>query len=102
MRTLKRHRSSVYSVAFSNDGLLATCSSDTTIKIWNPYSGNELSLMYAHSTSVRSIAFGESGLLASGSADLSVKIWNLYNKMNYLLVNGNLAQSSLHSFFRDL
>ena len=41
LKTLEGHSDAVFGVAWSIDGLLASCSSDKTVKIWNPSSSGE-------------------------------------------------------------
>jgi len=78
-KTLTRHSSSVNSVAISPDGqLLASGSTDDTIKIWNLGSGRLVRTLKGHSSDVNSVAISPDGqLLASGSWDNTIKIWNL-------------------------
>jgi len=70
----------VYSVAFSPDGrLLASGSSDKTVRLWDAATSKALRTLSGHTDyvrSVRSVAFSpDSRLLASGSADKTVRLW---------------------------
>src|SRR5262249_2565612 len=40
--TFRGHRGPVYTVAFSGDGQLASASTDGTIKVWDPRTGDEI------------------------------------------------------------
>ena len=69
--TLTGHSSYVNSVAFNSSGnILASGSSDRTIKLWNVESQTEIATLTGHSSYVNSVAFNSSGnILASGSMD---------------------------------
>ncbi|MBG1259620.1 hypothetical protein F8S20_11070 [Nostoc sp. BAE] len=57
--------------------LLASGSDDTTIKLWNAFTGECLKTLWGHSSWVNSVSFSPDGrLLASGSYDQTVKLWN--------------------------
>jgi WD40 repeat protein len=67
-------------VAFDpqKSNILASCSDDKTIKIWDITSGSCLSTLTGHSGWVLSVAFSKDGTrLVSGSADKTVKIWSV-------------------------
>lgn len=67
--TLQGHTGAVTCVAFSPDGTtLASCSVDTTVRLWDVAMGEELSTLYGHPTMVYAVAFSPNGtLLASGN-----------------------------------
>lgn len=67
----------VNSVAFSHSGqLLASASDDTTIRLWNPITGEQLFELEGHSDGVIGVAFSPDDLLASASEDKTVRLWN--------------------------
>jgi hypothetical protein len=69
----------VHSVAFSPDGqLLASGSSDTTIKLRDVATGREIRTFSGHTGEVTGVVFSPDGtLLASGSLDKTVKLWDV-------------------------
>jgi WD40 repeat protein len=73
------HGASANAVAFSPDGqLLASASSDHTVKIWRVADGVLLRTLTGFFDSVTSIAFSHNGqLLAAGSIDRNVRAWNV-------------------------
>ena len=65
-------------VAISPNGrTLAACGLDTTIKLWDLVTGQQLPSLVGHSQAAVSLAFSPDGkLLGTGSWDRTVKIWN--------------------------
>jgi len=57
--------------------MLASGSSDKTIKLWDVATGSELHTLTGHSSEVNSVTFSPDGkTLASGSDDAKTKLWN--------------------------
>ena len=73
------HTGSVQAVAFSPDGqILASGSSDQTIKLWDAVSGQELRSLTGHNGEISSVSFSPDGkFLISGSWDKTIKLWNI-------------------------
>jgi WD40 repeat protein len=78
LQTLEGHSGPVNSIAWSQDGSrLASGSSDNTVRIWDPATGQCTSTLEGHSGRVNSIAWSQDGSrLASGSRDETVRIWD--------------------------
>jgi len=76
--SLRGHTDDVTSVAFSPDGqILASGSTDETIRLWNVNTGELLETIEGHTDDVTSIAFSPDGqILASGSTDETIRLWN--------------------------
>ncbi|KAI4164920.1 MAG: hypothetical protein LQ342_001553 [Letrouitia transgressa] len=76
---LKGHRRGVAAVKFSPDGrLIASCSADATIRIWDVSTGIPLHSLEGHLAGISSIAWSPDGkTLASGSDDKSIRLWNV-------------------------
>lgn len=73
------HRGEVNSVAYSPDGkVLASGGQDTTIKLWNVETRQELLPLGGHNGPVMSVAFSPDGkILASGDLNGTIKLWNI-------------------------
>jgi hypothetical protein len=76
---VKGHRDALYDARLSPDGaLLATCSYDRDIHLWNVSDGQLVRTLSGHNAAVFELAFSpNSTLLASASADGTVKIWQV-------------------------
>ena len=75
--TLNGHTDSVRALAFGPEGILASGSSDNTIKIWDIKSGTCTNTLTGHNDWVNALAFDSPGILASGSDDHTIKIWDI-------------------------
>ncbi|KAI5305641.1 phospholipase C type enzyme [Ascosphaera pollenicola] len=76
---LKGHRQGVSAVQFSPDGtMLASCSADRTIKIWDTASGRLIHNFEGHLAGISTISWSpDSTMIASGSDDKSIRLWNV-------------------------
>jgi WD40 repeat protein len=76
--TLQGHEGWVSSVTFSPDGTrLVSGSDDTTIRLWDTATGEELKTLRGHEGVVRSVTFSPDGTrLASGGYDTTIRLWD--------------------------
>jgi WD40 repeat protein len=73
------HRDAIYDAELGRDGkLLATCSYDRIIHLWDVETGQLVRSLSGHNGAVYDLAFSPDGsLLATASADDTVKIWKV-------------------------
>ncbi len=78
---LTGHSYMVWSLAFSPDGkLLASGSSDASIRLWEVETGVEVGIIEDHLSLIRSVSFSPSGsILASSSCDGTVRLWDVHS-----------------------
>ena len=71
------HLGTTESICELNNGNIATCGSDSTIKLWQKYSNEPYASLFGHTGTVLSILQLKNGLLASASADKTIRIWDI-------------------------
>ncbi len=88
---LVKHQKRVNSVSFSPDEqTLASGSFDSTIKLWDVKTGQELRTLYGHSNEVWSVSFSPDGhTLASGSLDKTIKLWDVKTGQKVYTLSGH-------------
>jgi WD40 repeat protein len=76
-RQLRGHTDAIYDLTWSPNGrLLASCSQDHTIRIWEFTAGHQTHILDVHTDSVTGVSFSYDGqLLASKSRDSTIRIW---------------------------
>ncbi len=103
--TILETNTSITSIDFSFDGnLLASGSSDNTIRMWDTKSGQELAPLTGHSGEgrVRSVAFSpDARLLASGSYDGTVIVWDMENHEKVAILSEHSSMVNSVAFSSD-
>ncbi|EFQ96816.1 hypothetical protein MGYG_08739 [Nannizzia gypsea CBS 118893] len=82
---LKGHQRGVSAVKFSPDGtMVASCSADATIKIWNTATGSLIHTFEGHLAGISTISWSPDGeTIASGSDDKSIRLWDVITGKPY-------------------
>jgi WD40 repeat protein len=73
---LRGHSGIVLCLISLGDGLLASASLDTTVRVWDAASGVCLRVLEGHSGPVKRLAALDDGRLASSSWDQTVRVWD--------------------------
>jgi eukaryotic-like serine/threonine-protein kinase len=87
-------------MAISSDGnILATASSDKTVKLWDLTSRREVATLTGHLDSVTCAAFSPDGkTLATGSADNTVILWDVASRKRLGLLAGHSSEVNFVGF----
>ncbi|GAA0432361.1 hypothetical protein GCM10010357_62440 [Streptomyces luteireticuli] len=100
---LTGHTGRVTSVAFSPDGkILATASSDNTVRLWSTAEGTLRNTLTSHKDTVSSVAFSPDGkTLATGSDDKTVRLWDVHTGILRSALTGHTSAVSAVAFSPD-
>jgi WD40 repeat protein len=103
IKSLTGHSKDVVSAAFSADGkMLASGSSDKTIKLWNVEGKKLITNLKGDNSFINSLAFSPDGkILASGNSDNTVKLWDIKNKKLITTLKGHNSYVMSVSFSPD-
>jgi WD40 repeat protein len=97
---LRHHTTWIYSIAFSPDStLLASCSADCTVCLWDAASGNLRHILIGHTEAIFKVAFNLDGAtVLSCSFDGTIKFWDVQTGVcvNTLAVDGPYAGMNIH------
>ncbi|HEV3383754.1 MAG TPA: WD40 repeat domain-containing protein [Gemmata sp.] len=102
-RVLRGHTGAVAAVVFVGDGkILASGSSDKTVRLWNVSDGMELAKLTGHSAEVQTLAITRDGkLLASGDKDGGVILWDTDSRKEVRMLKGEKVTGSVLKFSPD-
>ncbi len=90
MKTLTGHDKPIYSLKLLNEIILASCSNDKAIKLWDITSGQKLRTLRGHTDLVHCLILLDDEIkLASCSADSTIKLWNITNVCELKTLTGH-------------
>jgi WD40 repeat protein len=82
----------IWDVAFSPEGnRIATAGGDSTVRVWDAATGEELLVLYGHEDAVNSVAFSPDGTriaTAGGKYDNSTRVWDAAGGAELLVLRG--------------
>ena len=101
--TIIGHSGVITNVSISPDTMMiATCSEDKTIRVWDSMSGVSLFTLLGHKKWVYSVSFSHDNTqLVSGSGDNTVRLWNIKRKMLIRTMRGHTDTVSCVKFNKD-
>ena len=76
LQTWEGHTNPVRALAVLHDGSLVSASGDTTLRHWDPQSGQCLSTWTGHTAAVRALAVLHDGSVVSASDDTTLRHWD--------------------------
>ncbi len=85
------HTEPITALAWSPDGSkIASASDDSTVQVWDIYSGRSILTYRGHSIGVKAVAWSPDGnYLASAGEDKTVHVWNAATGRNRLIYYGH-------------
>jgi WD40 repeat protein len=97
------HTNWIWDITFSPDGrLIATGSTDLTVRLWCVATGELLQTFEGHTLEVLFVKFSPNGqYLATGSADRTIKIWEIKTGGVFQTLTGHLDRVLSVSYSSD-
>ena len=80
----------VHAIALTTNGLLASASQETVVRVWHPATGALVRNLQGHDGWVTALAALPDGLLASGSDDASIRLWHPSSQKEVRVFDGHL------------
>jgi cytochrome c len=67
----------VNALVFTRDGLLAGGGYDASLRLWDPHTNAEITMLSGHEAGINALIVLPDGKLVSGSSDQTVRLWDL-------------------------
>ena len=92
-KVIGAHGKAIFRIAQHNDPknpLVATCSADATVKLWNPLAGTALKTLTGHTDWVYAVAISPDGQLVAGGAwNGEVRVWKVADGKEAAMFNAS-------------
>ncbi len=100
---LKGHSGAVVSADFSRDGRrVVTASGDTTARLWDARSGEEISVLRGHTRGLSRARFSPDGRrVVTASDDATARLWDVANGQQIAVLQGHADKVSSAAFSPD-
>eukprot|EP01061_Rhynchopus_euleeides_P023223 TRINITY_DN3786_c1_g1_i1.p1 TRINITY_DN3786_c1_g1~~TRINITY_DN3786_c1_g1_i1.p1 ORF type:complete len:132 (+),score=39.19 TRINITY_DN3786_c1_g1_i1:34-396(+) len=69
------HTDHIFCLALLGNGVVCSGSADSTVRVWDPHTGNLMSLLEGHTKQVNCIAAAGGAKLLSCSQDCAIVLW---------------------------
>lgn len=101
---LEGHEGHVKGLAINSNGtLIASASSDKTIRLWDLKLGGKFTTLQGHGDAVNGVAFSaDDTLLASGSGDKTIRLWDVAANETRAVLQGHTDEIACVSFCGQL
>lgn len=91
-KTLKGHRNSVNSIAFSSDGNTIASATSEEIRLWDAHTGKHTKTIEGHTSWVSSVAFNPNGgTIASAELSGTISLWETHTGKRAEVLNRHTA-----------
>ncbi len=84
------------------NGLVASCSDDSSVNIWNPNTGKSIQKYTEHTAFVYSLDQIDEDTLVSGSNDFKIRVWKISTGLTLKIINVNTSVFSVKSLSNGL
>jgi len=85
--SFQAHTNTINGIKLLPNGFVATCSDDSTLKMWNPSNWNRIRTYTGHTSEVYCLEYIDSERIATGSEDKTIRIWSIKSGQTIQIIN---------------